>query len=203
MLSLILKVIQWIIAIGIVILDIALIEYVTRAKSKGPTRQLRKNAYIKKYKINKKILYKIIPKENMQNYYNIIYFHGGAYSGGLNKVHWNFIERISEDTHANIFVPDYPLIPKSTYEDVFNMADTIYEECLKENKFIIIGDSAGGGISLAFSQKLGEENKQMPEKIVLISPWLDITMKNEDIDYVQESDKLLNKNLLKIAGEIY
>ena len=125
----------------------------------------------------------------MQNYYNIIYFHGGAYSGGLNKVHWNFIERISEDTHANIFVPDYPLIPKSTYEDVFNMADTIYEECLKENKFIIIGDSAGGGISLAFSQKLGEENKQMPEKIVLISPWLDITMKNEDIDYVQESDK--------------
>ena len=49
------------------------------------------------------------------------------------------------------------------------MVDKIYNNYIKQDSFIVIGDSAGGGISLAFSQKLGEENKKMPEKIILIS----------------------------------
>lgn len=203
LINLILKIIQWIIAIIIIIFDIAIIEYVTRAKSKKPTRRLRKIATIKKYKINKKRLYEISSKKNSNNDLNILYFHGGAYTGGLNKIHWNFVAKLLEDTNANIFVPDYPLIPKNTYKDVAFMADEIYENYLQDKEFIILGDSAGGGISLAFAQKLGEENKKMPEKIMLISPWLDITMQNKEIDKVQEKDKVLNKNVLKLAGNLY
>lgn len=201
--NLILKILQCIMAILIIIFDIVLIEYVMRAKSKKPTRKLKKIATIKKNKINKKIIYEIIPKEELNCDFQILYFHGGAYSVGINKTHWNFVTQLLKDTSANILVPDYPLIPKNTYKDVFRMADEIYEEYLTGKKFIIIGDSAGGGISLAFAQKLGEENKKMPEKIVLVSPWLDITMKNEEIDKIQEKDKLLNKNMLKLAGNLY
>ncbi len=203
MINLILKIFQWIIVIIIIIFDIALIEYITRAKSKKPTRNLRKNTIIRKYKISKKILYEITPKENVNNNFHILYFHGGAYTGGLNKTHWNFINKLIKDTHANIYVPDYPLIPKSNYKDVFFMTDEIYEKILQEKDFIVMGDSAGGGISLAFSQKLGIENKKLPEKIILISPWLDITMKNKKIDNIQEKDKVLNKNTLKLAGNLY
>ncbi len=187
----------------IIVFDIILLEYITRAKSKKPTKKLRKISEIKTDKIDKKILYKITPKGVSNNDFDILYFHGGAYSGGLSKTHWNFITRLVEDTHANILVPDYPLIPKNTYKDVFHMADEIYENYLMDKKFIIMGDSAGGGISLAFSQKLGEENKRMPEKIVLISPWLDITMQNKEIDNIQKKDKVLNKNALKLAGSLY
>lgn len=186
----------------IIVFDILVIEYVIRIKSRKPTINVRKYANVKKYKINKNILYKIIPKENKNQKFNIVYFHGGAYSGGLNKKHWNFVSRLCKDVGADIFIPDYPLIPKSTYKDVFNMVDDIYKDYIKED-FIIIGDSAGGGISLAFSQKLGKGNKKMPKKIILISPWLDITMKNEKIDEVQEKDKHLNKTLLKLAGDLY
>lgn len=201
--NLILKIIQVLLVIVIIILDIALIEYVARAKSKKPTKKLRKVANIKKDKINKKKVYRITPKQTPNDDFQILYFHGGAYTGGLNNTHWNFVTQLVKDTHANILVPDYPLLPKNTYKDVFKMADEIYEKYLQGKKFIIIGDSAGGGISLALAQKLGKENKKIPEKIVLISPWLDITMKNEEIDKVQEKDKLLNKNVLKLAGNLY
>lgn len=203
MLDLILRIIQLIIVVLIIILEIILLVYIVKIRSKKPTKELKRNASIEKYKIGKKILYKIIPKSKINNKFDILYFHGGAYSSGLNKTHWNFVERLCNDIGANIFVPDYPLVPKNTYKNVFNMVDEIYNNYIKQDNFIIIGDSAGGGISLAFSQKLGEENKKMPEKIILISPWLDITMKNEEINKVQEKDKLLNKNVLKLAGELY
>ncbi len=203
MVNLILKTIQLIIIIVLIAIEIILIEYIIRFKSRKPTKSLKKIAIIKKHKINKKILYEIMPKEKQTSKNNILYFHGGAYSSGLGKVHWNFIERLIKDTQSKIFVPDYPLIPKNTYKDVFKMVNQIYKDYIKEEKFILIGDSAGGGISLAFSQKLGEENEKMPEKIILISPWLDITMKNRKINEVQEKDKRLNKTALKIAGELY
>ncbi|MCI8621093.1 MAG: alpha/beta hydrolase [Clostridia bacterium] len=201
--NLILETVQCIMAILIIIFDIVLIEYVMRAKTKKPTRKLRKVANIKKNKINKKMLYEIIPKGKLNCDFQILYFHGGAYSGGINQTHWNFVAQLLKDTNANILLPDYPLVPKNTYKDVFCMVDKIYEAYLTGKKFIIIGDSAGGGISLAFAQKLGEENKKMPEKVILISPWLDITMKNEEIDKIQEKDKILNKNILKLAGNLY
>ena len=203
MIDLILRIIQLLIIVLIIALEIILLVYIVQIKSKKPTKKLKRIAIIEKYKIDKKILYKIIPKKNKNNKFNIIYFHGGAYSSGLNKRHWNFVARLCDDVGANIFVPDYPLIPKNTYKDVFGMVDKIYNNYIKQDSFIVIGDSAGGGISLAFSQKLGEENKKMPEKIILISPWLDITMKNEEINKVQEKDKIKNKNILKLAGDLY
>ncbi len=203
MINLILKIIQWIITLALVAFNIALIEYVTRAKSVKPSKGIRKNAIIEKYRINKKRLYKVIPKEKSENNFDILYFHGGAYTGGINKGHWDFIESMLKDTNANIFVPDYPLIPKNTYKDVFDMAEEIYKNYIQKDNFIVIGDSAGGGISLAFSQKLGIENEILPKKIILISPWLDITMKNEQIDRVQEKDTVLNKKMLKLAGNLY
>lgn len=182
---------------------IALIKYTKCAKSKKPKMNIRKIAIIKKYKINKKTLYELTPRKSLNDNLNILYFHGGAYSGGISRVHWNFIKKILEDTCAKIFIPDYPIVPKNTYKEVFDMADEIYNTYLPKSNFIIIGDSAGGGISLAFSQKLGEENKKMPEKIILISPWLDISLKNKEIDNIQEKDDVLNKKVLKLAGSLY
>ena len=203
MINLVLKIIKLAVTLVVIIIEIALIIYISRVKSTKPNKNLKKIANIEKYKIGKNTLYKILQKENLKNDFNILYFHGGAYSGALTKEHWDFIERIYKDTGANILVPDYPLIPKHTYKDVFDMTDKIYENHIKDNNFVILGDSAGGGIGLAFSQKLGIENKKLPTKTILISPWLDITMKNKEIDEVQRYDKCLNKVALKVAGDLY
>ena len=169
MIDLILRIIQLLIIVLIIALEIILLVYIVQIKSKKPTKKLKRIAIIEKYKIDKKILYKIIPKKNKNNKFNIIYFHGGAYSSGLNKRHWNFVARLCDDVGANIFVPDYPLIPKNTYKDVFGMVDKIYNNYIKQDSFIVIGDSAGGGISLAFSQKLVNSLSSFSSKLFFSS----------------------------------
>ena len=71
------------------------------------------------------------------------------------------------------------------------------------NELIIMGDSAGGGLSLALLEKISQEDIKMPKKTILISPWLDVRMDNPKIEQVKEQDKKLNKEALKIAGLAY
>ena len=48
------------------------------------------------------------------------------------------------------------------------------------------------------------DNKNiLPQKIILISPWLDVRLNNPEIDSVQKKDKILNKNNLQIVGQHY
>jgi hypothetical protein len=44
------------------------------------------------------------------------------------------------------------------------------------SNIVIAGDSAGGGLSLALCMYLRDEGYQMPSGLVLMSPWVDLTM---------------------------
>lgn len=123
-----------------------------------------------------------------------------------NQRHWDFIEQIVKDTGSTIIMPDYPLSPKYSYKDVFKMIEPLYKEIIDKvdtNNLIIMGDSAGGGLGLALEEKIGEQNLAMPAKTILISPWLDVRLNNTKIDKIQNLDKQLNKETLKLAGLAY
>ena len=87
--------------------------------------------------------------------------------------HWEFIENLVDDTGATVILPDYPLTPKYNYKDVFNMVVPLYKEIQQKvdvsNELIIMGDSAGGGLSLALLEKISQEDIKMPKKTILIS----------------------------------
>jgi len=67
-----------------------------------------------------------------------------------------------------------------------------------------MGDSSGGGLALAFAQKLAEMDFPVqPEKLILLSPWLDITMENPEIAQVEELDSMLTLEGLRGAADLY
>ena len=151
-------------------------------------------------------IFVITPNSEKKSNNVILYFHGGSYVAEATKQHWDFIEDIVKDTGNTVILPDYPLTPKYTYKDVFRMVVPLYKEIIDRvsvENLIIMGDSAGGGLSLALEEKIGEENIEMPEKTILISPWLDVRLTNPKIDEVQKIDEELNKETLKIAGIAY
>lgn len=148
----------------------------------------------------------VTPKNKKKSDIKILYFHGGSYVAEATKQHWDFIERIVNDTGATIILPDYPLTPKYNYKDVFQMVEPLYKEIIEKvdvNHLVLMGDSAGGGLGLALEEKIGEENLPMPAKTILISPWLDVRLTNPKIEEVQKKDKQLNKETLKLAGIAY
>ena len=159
---------------------------------------------VKEYK-NRKIFI-ITPKEETTNPLKILYFHGGSYVAEASKDHWNFIKKIVETTKATLIMPDYPLTPKHNYKDVFEMVESLYQEIIQKidtKNLILMGDSAGGGLTLALEEKIGEKNIPQPQKTILISPWLDVRLNNPKIDEVQKTDKELNKETLLLAGIAY
>lgn len=148
----------------------------------------------------------ITPKDKEKTNKTILYFHGGSYVAEATNLHWKFIEKLVNDTGATVIVPDYPLTPKYNYKDVFNMVVPLYKEIINKvdsAELILMGDSAGGGLGLALEERVGEENLPMPEKTILISPWLDVRLTNPKIDEAQKNDKQLNKETLKLAGIAY
>lgn len=136
----------------------------------------------------------------------ILYQHGGTYAMNLTNTYWDFFADVINDTGVTFIIPDYPLTPTYYYKDVFDMMLPLYQEVIKKidtKNLIVMGDSAGGGLSLALCERAGEDNLEQPSKLILISPWLDVSMENNKIEEVQQNDKLLNKEILKLAGQVY
>jgi len=119
----------------------------------------------------------------------VIYLHGGAYIEQPLFFHWNFLGKLHRETGATIIVPIYPKAPNYTYKESFKKVFPLYEELIQQSdpsSVYLMGDSAGGGFALALAQLLLEKNLPQPRHIILLSPWLDITLENPDINATLE-----------------
>lgn len=189
------------------VIVLAVISYylIVDIQTKVP-KEVEENCQLETEQFMGRNIFIVKPKKQEKSDIKILYFHGGSYMAEASKQHWEFIEKIVNDTRATVILPDYPLAPKYTYKDVFKMIVPFYKEVIEKvdaNHLILIGDSAGGGLGLALEEKIGEENLPMPAKTILISPWLDVRLTNPEINEVQKVDKELNKETLKLAGIAY
>ena len=192
------------IIIGITLLVIAYL-LIADIQSKTP-KKISQECYITSNEFIGRKIFTLTPKIKNEKEKYILYFHGGSYIAETSEEHWNFLENLVKDTGYTVILPDYPLAPKYTYEDVFTMIKPLYKEIIERispEDLIMMGDSAGGGMALALEENLSEENEELPSKLILISPWLDTRMENSKIDEVQKNDKDLNKEALKLAGIAY
>ena len=131
----------------------------------------------------------------------VIYLHGGIYVNEIRLPHIIFCDKLAKKVNACVFAPIYPLAPNHSYEETYDIVEKLYDYFLTLKKpVIIIGDSAGGGLSAAFSEHLAVKNKPHPENLILISPWVDVSMSG---DYDVEFDPMLGVDGLRKMGETW
>ena len=70
-----------------------------------------------------------------------------------------------------------------------------------DKKFILMGESAGGGLSLALTEYFKEEGIRQPDELVLICPWVDTSMDNEEIKEYESVDPFLSAPSLRICAK--
>ncbi|TAE31392.1 MAG: alpha/beta hydrolase [Candidatus Kapaibacterium sp.] len=136
----------------------------------------------------------------------VLYLHGGAYVATFSGIHWQFIAKLVTATNRAVVAPDYPLAPSATVKDVFEQMLPLYREMVESfgaENIAIIGDSAGGGMALALAQVFREEGLPQPAQLVLLSPWLDVSMSNDGLLALDKRDPILDIEGLKAAGEMY
>jgi len=137
---------------------------------------------------------------------HIVYFHGGAYTSQARSPHWYVIGKLLKNIECTVTFVNYPLTPEVTCDITVSTVLDIYKYLFKNSKeeIILMGDSAGGGLSLAVAQNIRDQKiSPKPSKLVLLSPWLDVSMDYEISENTQKMDKMLSVEGLKIVGKKY
>ena len=170
-----------------------------------PPQRIFRDIRVEQYQVNDRNVFTLSPRHNGSKKH-ILYLHGGAYVTGFTKLHWYFLKDLITNTHCSITAPDYPLAPQHTYKDVLEMMMKIHQKLLltiDPDNLILMGDSAGGGLALSLAQKIKDENLPQPNHIILLSPWLDITVSNPDITAIDPTDPFTGIEGLRLAGKAY
>lgn len=137
---------------------------------------------------------------------HVIFLHGGGYVLRAVRSHKNIVERMVKKYNLKVTFIDYPLAPEHTADKTHEVLMKAYKSVTQKNindKFYFFGDSAGGGLALAFLQEARDKNViPFPEKTVLMSPWPDISMTNKEIKKFEKKDPLLPvQSLIKIGKQ--
>ncbi len=143
-------------------------------------------------------------KETRGSQYAIFYIHGGAYVHGLSNMHYRFLESLIKQTGYDMIVPDYPLVPHVGEVEIYQfLIEAYHDKTQNHQEIIIMGDSAGGGLALGLAQRLTAKGYSNKHHLMLLSPWLDVSMENPEIDSIQDQDPILNREALKTIGNMY
>lgn len=136
----------------------------------------------------------------------VIFLYGGAYFLPPTDDHWHFLQRLIDQTDVKVVVPQYAQAPdhnhQTAYDQLFKMYETIYQQ-YPVSDITLMGDSAGGGLATGFCELLAKEKLPQPGNLVLISPWLDLTLQNPLIARYQDKDVVLDVEGLREVGKLW
>ena len=133
----------------------------------------------------------------------VLFLHGGSYVVNATRPHWRFLAGLVERSGCMVVAPDYPLAPEYGFADAYRTLTGLYRGLLEEvppSAVILMGDSAGGGLALGLSMLIRDEKIGRPAAVVMLSPWLDVTMSNPYIEEIDPEDPFLNIEALRKAG---
>ncbi len=124
----------------------------------------------------------------------ILYLHGGAYINDPSSSQWELCDELVQATNAELIFPIYPLTPNHTWEETYDLLMALYQDLAEDldTPLILMGDSAGGGLAAGFCEYLSEAGMEQPDKTILLSPWLDVSMSNPEIEDYEASDPMLS-----------
>jgi acetyl esterase/lipase len=182
------------------------LEAFARMRNRAKPPRLMENMFVisSKNTFNREV-WSISSRKALKNKY-ILFLHGGAYAANFTPGHWFLIGALADKLECTVIAPDYPLTPEETVDDVFEMLIPVYIELIERvgaEHVTLMGDSSGGGLALAFSQHLHQEEIEQPSQLFLLSPWLDVNMDNPKIMEIDKLDPILNILGLIDAGIAY
>ena len=134
-----------------------------------------------------------------------VYLHGGAYVSAISPQHWALVSRLA-DAGVRVEVPHYGLAPQHTYREAYPFVTAVYRELLAEvdaAAVTVAGDSAGGGLALGLAHTLAGQGLPQPRRLVLLSPWLDLTLSHPDLPAVELRDPWLCSAGLRVAADAW
>ncbi|GGZ71656.1 esterase [Streptomyces subrutilus] len=172
-----------------------------RPASHLPPRSLGRVADVSRTFVGAWPVYDVSPPGD-ESAAQVLYVHGGGYVGELARPHWALVRNLVTRARARVVVPAYVLAPRGTADRTVPVAADLLSGLIASGGAggtVLLGDGAGAGLALAAAQRLRERTGAQPSRIVLVSPWLDVTMSRPEQAEIGAPDR----EGLREAGRLY
>lgn len=133
-----------------------------------------------------------------------VYFHGGGYIVGGLKTHAAYCARLARQLGRAVLFADYRLAPEAAFPAAYEDACAAYAQAAQAAQDLVIaGDSAGGGLALAVAQYAAQTLGKPAAKLILFSPWLDLSLSGGSITANEATDSMLSAKALGRMRDAY
>jgi monoterpene epsilon-lactone hydrolase len=149
---------------------------------------------------------RLIPTGLADNQPPILLLHGGAYCWGGLDSHRGLAARIALAASRPVIVLDYRRAPEHVYPAAVDDAEAVFAELVAQSAgggISLVGDSAGGGLALVLAQRLKSRGSPVPDRIALLSPWVDLTLSGASISQCAAVERMLSAETLRVCASAY
>ncbi len=147
------------------------------------------------------------PTKSMKNR-AILYLHGGSFIAGSPKSHRSLAAHIGKVSESPVLFLDYRLAPENPFPAALEDAISAYEWILKAKHIdpknvLIVGDSAGGTLTLSTLIKLRDDGQPLPAAGICLSPCTDLAITGESIKSKVDEEIMLTEFEIVEAVKLY
>lgn len=133
----------------------------------------------------------------------VLFLHGGGYRQGSARAYVGLVSQLAVRLHVPVFALDYPLAPESQLPEALNLAVAALGRLVDTHTAVaVVGDSAGGGLSLATVADAHRQNVDAVA-VAVFSPWTDLTLSGPSVHEFAIGDPLLDPEYLRDCATDY
>ncbi|WP_191017693.1 alpha/beta hydrolase fold domain-containing protein [Treponema zioleckii] len=151
----------------------------------------------------------------------LIYVHGGSFVGGSRKAYRPFVSTLANSMACKAYLPEFRLAPAFPYpssvEDVQKVFETVFTEAQaalsvisdgsknddEKSEIIVAADTSGASIAVSLLLSINEKYRSGVSRLILFSPWLDISDDNQIFKVRKASDEVFTAEGIRFAAENY
>jgi epsilon-lactone hydrolase len=135
----------------------------------------------------------------------ILYLHGGGYRLGAARSWTAFATSLAAAADTQVVIADYRLAPEHPFPAALHDAAAVFDALAADHvgPLLVAGDSAGGGLAIALTVAASQSGGPLPDGLIVLSPWVDLTLDSETFTTRAETDQLFPRDSAVEAAESY
>ncbi len=131
----------------------------------------------------------------------VLYVYGGTFAMNHGPSHEKVAARIASEIQGEVLMPSYSLAPERAFplaiEDIAATYQKLLSDGWQSGQIVFLADSAGASIALGALLSLRDQGAPMPKGVVVLFPWVDLTMSGGSyVDRIRDDSRVSDVELL-------